>query len=131
MSAVDGSVKYEPLPPRSFLRLLNILEKVVSLDVLKSLFTYIFSNLSLDAHMSGSENMPFIFVTWEVLKLERLSVVRLDILKNIYLISVTLEVSKLERSSVVRLDILLNILLIFVTLEVLKLERSIVVRRTI
>ena len=45
------------------------------------------------------KNMPPIFVTLEVLKLERLRVVRLRIPLNIWLIFVTLEVSNLERSS--------------------------------
>ena len=49
--------------------------------------------------------MPLISVTLDVLKLDRLRLVRLDIPNNILFISTTWDVSKLDRSRLVRLDI--------------------------
>ena len=78
LSAVDGLVRKEPAPPRSFLRFPNIPVKFVSLAVLKSLFTYILSSLSLSLYSSGRANILSILITLEVSKWERSRVVRLD-----------------------------------------------------
>ena len=68
------------------------------------------------------------FVTAEVLKLERFKDVKPEQPENIALISVTLEVLKLEtlRDDDRKLEQSLNILLIFVTSEVLRFSSPLI-----
>ena len=69
--------------------------------------------------------MESIFVTFDVLKLDTSSAVRLSQLPNMEFIFVTFNVSKLDTSIAVRLLQLLNIYLIFVTEEVSTVHLSI------
>ena len=69
-------------------------------------------------------NILVIFVTADVLKLDKSSEVKLLHSSNIVFIFVTAEVSKLDKSSEVKDLQLLNILIILVTADVLKLDKS-------
>ena len=69
-------------------------------------------------------NILVIFVTADVLKLDKSSEVKLLHSSNIVFIFVTAEVSKLDKSSEVKDLQAPNILIIFVTADVLKLDKT-------